>query len=101
MLSDDTIVVASENSSLFDSIVIQLHGCWRRMLETKCVGDNYKMFVTILAILVTNIHYLFTLASCTNIQKMLPTSNFVHQHPKIVINFKVTIITVTFLSYPK
>ena len=44
------------------------------MLETKCVGINFKMLVTVLAILVTNIHYLFTLASGTNIQKMSPTS---------------------------
>ena len=29
-------------------------------LVTKCVGDNFKMLVTVLAILVTNIHYLFT-----------------------------------------
>ena len=40
------------------------------MLETKCVGDNYKMLVTVLAILVTNIHYLLG----TNIEKMSPTS---------------------------
>ena len=33
------------------------------MFETKCVGDNYKMLVTALAILVTNIHYLFILPS--------------------------------------
>ena len=26
------------------------------MMETKCVGDNFKMLVTILAILVTNIY---------------------------------------------
>ena len=51
-----------------------LHRCWWRMLTTNCVGDNYKMLVTVLAILVTNIHYLFTLASGTNIQKMSPTS---------------------------
>ena len=37
-------------------------GCWRR-----------NVLVTVLAILVTNIHYLFTLASGTNIQKMSPT----------------------------
>ena len=35
-----------------------LHWCWWRMLATKCVGDNYKMWVTVLAIPVTNIHYL-------------------------------------------
>ena len=57
------------------------------MLETKCVGDNYKMLVTVLAILITNIHYPFALASGTNIQKISPTSKFSHQHPKIVINF--------------
>ena len=50
------------------------------MFETKCVGDNNKILVTILAILVTNIHYLFTLASGTNFQKISPTSKFSHQH---------------------
>ena len=30
------------------------------MLETKCVGDNFKMLVTVLAFLVTNIYYRFT-----------------------------------------
>ena len=44
------------------------------MLETKCVGDNYKMLVTVSAILVTKIHYLFTYFSGVNIQKMSPTS---------------------------
>ena len=38
----------------------KLNRCWRRMLETKCVGDNFKMLVTVFAIFVTNIHYLFT-----------------------------------------
>ena len=38
----------------------RLHRYWLRMLETKCVGDNYEMLVKVLAILVTNIHYLFT-----------------------------------------
>ena len=46
------------------------------------------MLVTVLAILVTNFHYLFTLASGTNIQKMSPTSKFSHQNPKIVASFK-------------
>ena len=59
------------------------------MLVTKCVSDNYTMLVTVLAILVTNIHYLFTLASGINIQKMSLTSKFCHQHPKIVTNFKL------------
>ena len=30
------------------------------MLETKCVGHNFKMLVSVLAIVDTNIHYLFT-----------------------------------------
>ena len=49
--------------------MLGLHGFWGRVLETKCVGDNFKMLVTVLAILVTNILYLLTLASGTNIQK--------------------------------
>ena len=54
----------------------------------KCVGDNIKVLVTRLAILVINIHYLFTLASGTNIQKISSRSKFCYQHPRIVINFK-------------
>ena len=52
--------------------------CWRLFWD---VGD-------VLAISVTNILYLSTLSSGTNIQKMLPTSKFCHQHPKIVTNIK-------------
>ena len=67
---------------------IWLHRCWWRMLETKYVGDfNFKIMVMVLAFLVTNIHYLFTLASGTKIQKMSPTLS--HQHND------VTNITVT------
>ena len=36
------------------------------MLVTQFVNDNFKMLVTVLAISVTNILYLFTLASGTN-----------------------------------
>ena len=64
------------------------------MLETKCVDDNLKMLVTVLAISVTNILYFITLASGTNIQKMSPNINFVanilklsptvsHQHQNV------------------
>ena len=45
------------------------------------------MLVTALAILVTNIHYVFIQASGSNIQKMLPTSKFCHQYSTIVTNF--------------
>ena len=58
------------------------------ILETTCVGNNFKILVTVSAILVTNIDYLFRLASGTNIQKMSPTSKFSHQ-------IQVTNITVT------
>ena len=51
-----------------------LHRCWCRMLVTKCVGDNFKMLVTVLAISVTNILYLLTVALGTNMQKMSPRS---------------------------
>ena len=48
------------------------------------------MLVTFLAILVTNIHYLFTLVSGTNIQKVSPTSQSRSQ--LLVTNITVTII---------
>ena len=37
------------------------------ILVTKCVGDNFKMLATVLAIFGTNIYYLFTLVSGANI----------------------------------
>ena len=57
---------------------------WWRMLERQCVGDKYKLLVTVLAILVTNISYLFTLAhSVTKISKSSPTSSHRHHcHPQ-------------------
>ena len=36
----------------------QLHRCWRRMLETKLVGDNFKMLVIVSTILATNFRFL-------------------------------------------
>ena len=60
------------------------------MLATKSVGDNYEMWVTALAILVTNVNYLFTLASGTDIQKT-SLSKFSLQNPQIVTNFKFSI----------
>jgi len=48
------------------------------MLEMKSVGDNFKMLVTVLAILVTNILYFLTLASGC------PTSKRWHQDLKFV-----------------
>ena len=38
----------------------------RRMLETKCVGDNIEMLVSVFAVFVTNILYLIILALGTN-----------------------------------
>ena len=38
----------------------RLHICWWRMLETKCVADNFELMVTVLAILVINILHLAT-----------------------------------------
>ena len=37
------------------------------MLETKCIGDNLKMLVTVLVIFVTDIPYFLSLASAANI----------------------------------
>ena len=70
-----------------------LHRCWWRMLETKCVGDNFEILVTALAVFVTNILYHSTLASGTNVQKMSPISKFCHQHPKIFTDIKSPIST--------
>ena len=33
------------------------------MLETKCVGDNFEMWVTVLTVFVTYIVYLLTIVS--------------------------------------
>ena len=52
------------------------------MFETKCVGDNYKMLVTVLAILVTKIHYVLPLVSGTKISILSPHHD--------VININVT-----------
>ena len=53
--------------------------CWWRMLETKCVGDNFKMLVTVFTVVVTNILYLLTLASGTNIEILSQTFKNCHQ----------------------
>ena len=51
--------------------------CWWQMLKTKCVGESLKMLVTVLAILVTNIHYLFYMSVghhqnfVTSVQKLV------------------------------
>ena len=69
-----------------------LHRFGWRMLESKCVGDNFDMLVTVLAVFVTNIAYLSQLPSGTNIQKMSPISKFRYQHQKIVTNIYVATI---------
>ena len=74
--------------SKMSAFEIRLHRCWWWILETKCVGDNNTMLVPVLTISVTNIHYLFTQASGTNISKMSPTSNFSHQCTQIRTNFE-------------
>ena len=53
------------------------------------VGDGCQrrnLLVTVLEILVTSIHYFFTLASGTNIQNMSPRLKFCHQNSKIATN---------------
>ena len=61
---------------------------WRNMLQNICVGDNFKMLVTVLTISVTIIYYLFTFESGANIQKMSPASKFSHPHRQMGTNFK-------------
>ena len=62
-------------------------------------GDYFEMLVTVLAILVTKIHYLFILALGNNIQTVSPTSTFCHQHQKIVTNITVTILNEVIISF--
>ena len=68
-------------------------------METKCVGDNINMFLTVMAILVTNSHYLFTSASGTNIQNVgvinihKPSPTLSHQDDD-VNNITLTKITI-------
>ena len=68
--------------------VISFHEIVRwRILVTKFVGDSFKMLVTVLSFWATNINYLFTKASVTNIQKMSLISKFSHE---IVTNLETS-----------
>jgi len=68
-----TFKVLSKNirCSRTGSATVMLVTVWSRSLK---VGYNFKMLVTVLVILVTNILYLSTLATWTNIKKMSPRS---------------------------
>ena len=57
------------------------------MLETKCDGGNYKMLVTVRTNVITNIHFLLTLASGVNIPKSSPT--LLSLFPTSVTTFQV------------
>ena len=48
-----TIISLYIDNLCCDLFAVGLHLCWRRMLETKYVDGNYKMLVTVLAILIT------------------------------------------------
>ena len=76
-----------------------LHRFWWRMLETKYVGDNFEMLVTVLADFDTNIFYILPVASGINIQKKSPISKFCHKHPKIVTNIHLSSIYVATLLF--
>ena len=60
-------------------------------------GDYFEMLVTVLAILVTKIHYLFILNLGNNIQKVSPTSKNRHQHHHVG-NITVTILNEVIIS---
>ena len=83
-----------KSNERFIIVYHQLHRRWWRMLETKYVGDNFKMLVSVLAILVTNILCL----------SMSGTSKRCHQDLNSVANIlkchqrhNVTIMTVALL----
>ena len=52
-------------------------GCWRQSVLVTTIA--YSLLVTVLAILVSNINFLFTLVSGTNIKKVSPTPQNRHQ----------------------
>ena len=62
----------------------RLHRSCRRMLETKCSGDNLKVLVSVLVNFVIRIHYCFTSASGTNNQKMSPNRKSVTNIRKLL-----------------
>ena len=62
---------------------VWLHRCWWRMLETRCVGDNFKMLVTVLVISIISILYPLTLALGTNIKRCHQDLNSVANNPKL------------------
>ena len=67
----------------------RLHRCWWRMLETKCVSDNFGMLLTVFAVFVTNILYL--LHSNISVGHQLPkdVNNIeILSHAKIVTKIK-------------
>ena len=89
---------------IFNACFLKKSGLyWWRMLETKCVGDNHKMLVTVLTILVAKIHYLSTLVSDTNIQsrhKLSVTNITVSPRslsPKSVFSIKKSYFTSIFV----
>ena len=57
-----------------------LHRCWWRMLETKCVGDNFAMLATDFRCWWP----ISCLEKITKIMKKTPTKWFCHQHLKSV-----------------
>ena len=68
--------------------------CWCRYWgHGYLVYGPYKMLVTVLAILVTNIDYLFTLASGTNIPKSSPTLS--HQHHDVTVGNAYTVLIIS------
>ena len=48
------------DQTLYFTDIFWLHRCRWRMLETKCVDDNFEMLVTVLVVFVTSILYLLT-----------------------------------------
>ena len=56
LLAEHQIPNSDQNQRTYHQVWIfnELHRCWWQMFETKFIGDNFKMLVTVLAILVTS-----------------------------------------------
>ena len=63
-------------------MIIRLHRCWWRMLETKYVGDNFEMLVTVLAVFVTNILYILALVQPSTTKRCHQYRNSVTKNQK-------------------
>ena len=73
----------SKNTEIFCEFKVRLHRCWWRMLEMKCVGDNFEILVTDLRCywqFYWEYHQNYEKNSVTNIMVLSSISKNCHHH---------------------